>query len=109
MDEINQIIASEREKSREKFSSAKTYTKALSFAYLLAFFAIGIWCGLSLVSAASPIGRLVFISAFVVWGVVTFTLLKLLPPNRVALSLTTSLSLLILGYLLFSIYKNYGG
>ena len=109
MDKADQILASECEKSRKKFNSLKPYTKALGIIILLILFTIGTWSGLSLLTALPTNGRLIFTTALALWGFVTFIALKLLPQNRITLSLTTSFSMLVLGYLLFSIYKNYGG
>ena len=109
MDKVDQLINSEREKSKAQRDFAKPFVKLISLTFLATFFAVGAWSGLSMFSPLSSEGRVTFIFVLIVGLLVNFTLLKMLPETRISSFLITASSTLALGYLLFVVLKKYGG
>lgn len=109
MDKVDQLINSEREKSKAQRGSAKPFVKLISLIFLAAFFGVGVWSGLSMFSLLTYEGRVTFIFVLIVGLLVNFTLLKMLPKTRISSFLITASSSLALGYLLFVVLKKYGG
>jgi hypothetical protein len=109
MDKVDQLINSEREKSKAQCDFAKPFVKLIALTFLIVFFAVGAWCGLSMFSPLSSEGRLTFIFVLAFGVFVTFALLKISAKTRISRSFITATSTLALGYLLFLVLKKYGG
>jgi len=109
MDKVEQLINSEREKSKAQRDFAKPFLKLVGVTILSVFFGVGIWLALGMLSPLTTEGRLTFIFVLAAGLFVTFALLKISPKTRISNSIITATSALALGYLLFVVLKKYGG
>lgn len=109
MDKVDQLINSEREKSKAQRDFPKPYLKLVGVTILSILFGVGIWLALTMLSPLTPEGRLTFIFVLAFGLLVTFALLKISGKTRFSSPIITATSTLALGYLLFLVLKKYGG
>ncbi len=108
MDKVDQLINSEREKSKAQRDFVKPFVKLIALTFFAVFFGVGVWSGLSIFSSLSSEGRLTFIFVLAFGVLVTFALLKILATTHISRSIITATSTLALGCLLFLVLKKYG-
>jgi len=109
MDNVDHLIQSERAKYQAPRERTKRLMQPFGVGLLVLIFGAGIWVALSMYSSLNPEGRLVFTLVFVGGSLAIYIVHRLLQSSRPAGSLTSVIGMMVLGYSLFLVLRQYGG
>ncbi len=109
MDDVDQLIQAERTKSQAPRERAKWLMQLFGVGLLCLIFGGGIWIALGMLSSLSPEGRIVFTLVLVGGALAIYIVQRLLQNSHPASLLSRAIGVVVLGYSLFFVLRNYGG
>jgi putative exporter of polyketide antibiotics len=109
MDNVDHLIQSERAKYQAPRERTKRLMQLFGVGLLTLIFGAGIWVALSMFSSISPEGRVIFALVFVGGSFAIYIVHHLFQNSRPASSLTRVIGMMVLGYSLFLVLRQYGG
>ncbi|MFY9261796.1 MAG: hypothetical protein WAO71_14990 [Gallionella sp.] len=109
MDNVDHLIQSERAKYQAPRERAKWLMQLFGVGLLTLIFGAGIWVVLGMFSSLTPEGRVVFTLLLVGGSLAIYFVRRFLQNSRLASSLTSVIGMMVLGYSLFLVLRQYGG